>query len=46
MKRKKEQKFIIKPDQVSLAIGRGGHNIKLGGKLTGYELDVYRGRRS
>jgi transcription termination/antitermination protein NusA len=27
---------------VSLAIGKGGHNIKLGGRLTGYELDVYR----
>jgi N utilization substance protein A len=27
---------------VSLAIGRGGHNIKLAGKLTGYEIDVYR----
>lgn len=32
----------LKPDQVSLAIGRGGHNIKLAGKLTGFELDVYR----
>ena len=32
----------MKPDQVSLAIGRGGHNIKLAGKLTGYEIDVYR----
>jgi N utilization substance protein A len=32
----------LKPDQVSLAIGRGGHNIKLAGKLTGYEIDVYR----
>ena len=27
---------------VSLAIGKGGHNIKLAGKLTGYEIDVYR----
>ncbi|MBB78657.1 MAG: transcription termination/antitermination protein NusA [Crocinitomicaceae bacterium] len=35
-------KVYLKPDQVSLAIGRGGHNIKLGGRLTGYELDVYR----
>ena len=25
-----------------MAIGRGGHNIKLAGKLTGYEIDVYR----
>jgi len=29
-------------DQVSLAIGRGGHNINLAGKLTGFDLDVYR----
>jgi N utilization substance protein A len=27
---------------VSLAIGKGGYNIKLAGKLTGYEIDVYR----
>ncbi len=33
---------FMKPDQVSLAIGKGGHNIKLAGKLTGYEIDVYR----
>ncbi len=33
---------FLKPDQVSLAIGKGGHNIKLAGKLTGYEIDVYR----
>lgn len=32
----------LKTDQVSLAIGKGGHNIKLAGKLTGYEIDVYR----
>jgi N utilization substance protein A len=32
----------LKPDQVSLAIGKGGFNIRLAGKLTGYELDVYR----
>jgi len=32
----------LKPDQVSLAIGKGGFNIKLAGKLTGYEIDVYR----
>ena len=29
-------------DQVSLAIGRGGYNIKLAGKLTGYQIDVFR----
>ncbi len=33
---------FMKPDQVSLAIGKGGYNIKLAGKLTGYEIDVYR----
>jgi N utilization substance protein A len=33
---------FMKPDQVSLAIGKGGHNIKLAGRLTGYEIDVYR----
>lgn len=32
----------LKPDQVSLAIGRGGQNIKLGSKLVGLEIDVYR----
>ena len=39
---KKTAAVFLKPDQVSLAIGRGGHNIKLAGKLTGYEIDVYR----
>ena len=32
----------LKTDQVSLAIGKGGHNIKLAGRLSGYEIDVYR----
>src|SRR6186997_1983 len=32
----------LKPDQVSLAIGRRGVNIKLACELTGFELDVYR----
>lgn len=32
----------LKPDQVSLAIGKGGYNIRLAGKLTGYEIDVFR----
>jgi len=32
----------LKSDQVSLAIGKGGHNIRLAAKLTGYEIDVYR----
>ena len=32
----------LKPDQVSLAIGKGGHNIKLASKLVGYEIDVFR----
>lgn len=32
----------LKPDQVSLAIGKGGHNIRLAAKLTGFEIDVFR----
>ncbi len=38
----KRVKVFLKPDQVSLAIGKGGNNIKLAGKLCGYEIDVYR----
>lgn len=38
----KRAEVYLKPDQVSLAIGKGGHNIKLAGKLTGYEIEVYR----
>ena len=33
---------FMDPEQVSKAIGRGGHNIRLAGQLTGYEIDVYR----
>ena len=33
---------FLKPDQVSLAIGKGGHNIKLASRLAGFEIDVYR----
>ena len=32
----------LKPDQVSLAIGKGGLNIRLSKMLTGYDIDVYR----
>ena len=32
----------LDPDQVSIAIGKGGTNIKLAGQLTGIEIDVYR----
>ena len=38
----KRAAVYLKPDQVSLAIGRGGQNIRLASKLTGYEIDVYR----
>jgi len=38
----KKADVFLKPDQVSLAIGKGGYNIKLAAKLTGYEIDVYR----
>ncbi|MCD4675629.1 MAG: KH domain-containing protein, partial [Desulfobacula sp.] len=37
-----QAEVYLKPDQVSLAIGKGGYNIKLAGQLTGYEIDVYR----
>ncbi|MEZ4798123.1 MAG: transcription termination factor NusA [Flavobacteriaceae bacterium] len=33
---------MLKPEEVSKAIGRGGHNIRLAGQLTGYEIDVFR----
>ncbi|MBF8151169.1 transcription termination/antitermination protein NusA [Winogradskyella sp. F6397] len=33
---------LLKPEEVSKAIGRGGHNIRLAGQLTGYEIDVFR----
>ncbi len=33
---------FLEPDQVSLAIGKGGTNIKLASKLTGFEIDVFR----
>ena len=39
---KKQANVYLKADQVSLAIGRRGVNIKLACELTGYEIDVYR----
>lgn len=39
---RKHADVFLSPDQVSLAIGKGGLNIKLASKLTGYEIDVYR----
>jgi transcription termination/antitermination protein NusA len=38
----KRAEVYLKPDQVSLAIGKGGLNIKLASRLTGFEIDVYR----
>jgi N utilization substance protein A len=35
-------KVYLQPEEVSLAIGKGGYNIKLASMLTGYEIDVYR----
>ncbi|MCX6259087.1 MAG: transcription termination factor NusA [Bacteroidia bacterium] len=40
--RDKKAEVYLKPDQVSLAIGKSGLNIKLASQLTGYEIDVYR----
>lgn len=41
-KDEKRASIYLKPDQVSLAIGKGGQNIKLAGRLVGLELDVFR----
>lgn len=38
----KTARVYLKPDEVSLAIGKGGFNIKLASMLTGYQIDVYR----
>ena len=38
----KRVEVMLDPDEVSKAIGRGGHNIRLAGKITGYEIDVFR----
>ncbi len=38
----KRAEVYLKPSEVSLAIGKGGLNIKLASQLTGYEIDVYR----
>ena len=38
----KKADVYLDPDQVSLAIGKGGFNIRLASMLTGYEIDVYR----
>lgn len=39
---KKRCQVYLKPDQVSLAIGKDGINIKLAAKLTGYEIEIFR----
>lgn len=39
---KRHADVFLDPDQVSLAIGKGGSNIKLASQLTGFEIDVYR----
>jgi N utilization substance protein A len=39
---KKRADVYLQPEEVSLAIGKGGLNIKLASQLTGYEIDVYR----
>ena len=38
----KRVEVMLNPEEVSKAIGRGGHNIRLAGKITGYEIDVFR----
>lgn len=39
---KKDAEVYLMPNEVSLAIGKGGLNIRLASQLTGYEIDVYR----
>jgi N utilization substance protein A len=39
---KKRAEVMLKPEEVSKAIGRGGLNIRLASQLTGYEIDVFR----
>ena len=39
---RKRANVYLNPEEVSLAIGKGGLNIKLASQLTGYEIDVYR----
>ena len=39
---KKEAEVFLRPEEVSMAIGRNGSNIKLASMLTGFEIDVYR----
>ena len=38
----KRVQVFLDPEEVSRAIGKGGHNIRLAGKLTGFDIDVYR----
>jgi transcription termination/antitermination protein NusA len=42
LEEEKRAEVFLKPNEVSLAIGKGGLNIKLAGQLTGYEIDVFR----
>lgn len=39
-KTEKKARVIVPEDQLSIAIGRGGQNVRLASKLTGYELDI------
>jgi N utilization substance protein A len=43
---KKKADVFLNPDQVSIAIGKGGYNIKLAGRLLSLEIDVYRNTES
>ncbi|TQS14485.1 KH domain-containing protein, partial [Microbispora sp. KK1-11] len=41
--KEKRAKVIVSEDQQSIAIGRGGQNVRLASRLTGYELDIEQG---
>jgi transcription termination/antitermination protein NusA len=42
LEEEKKAEVYLRPEEVSLAIGKGGLNIRLASQLTGYEIDVYR----
>jgi len=46
LEEEKRAEVFLDPDEVSLAIGKGGLNIRLASQLTGYEIDVYRDAES
>jgi N utilization substance protein A len=40
MKKIRKRKVMVPEDQLSIAIGKGGQNVRLASKLTGFEIDI------